>query len=50
MRLRPFLLYCLLASVVSLKSVGQTGLSQNSGINSADTWVTLDLTVQIQDA
>lgn len=34
---------------LSSSAVAQTSLSQNSGINSADTWVTLDLTTQVQN-
>jgi pimeloyl-ACP methyl ester carboxylesterase len=34
----------------SAPAIAQTALSQNSGINSADTWVTLDLSAQTQNA
>jgi len=33
----------------SSSAIAQTALSQNSGISSADTWVTLDLTSQVQN-
>jgi len=35
---------------LSTPAISQTSLSQNSGINTADTWVTLDLTTQTQNA
>ena len=34
----------------AIPAVAQSALSQNSGINSADPWVTLDLTTQTQNA
>ncbi len=34
----------------SAAALAQSALSQDSGINSADTWVTLDLTSQTQNA
>jgi pimeloyl-ACP methyl ester carboxylesterase len=46
MHVRLTSVLCLLAFVAPLKSNGQTGLSQNSGINSADTWVTANITIQ----
>jgi len=34
---------------LSSSAVAQSSLSQNSGISSADTWVTLDLTTQTKN-
>ena len=44
-----FLLWLLGYLISSLTAVGQSTLSANSGINSADTWIALDMTVQTQN-
>jgi hypothetical protein len=47
---RPISPLFLLLCSLSATAFGQTTLSRSSGINSADTWVTLDLTTQTQNA
>ncbi|MGO9493082.1 MAG: BACON domain-containing protein [Terracidiphilus sp.] len=49
MRFRIEYLLCLLALVAPSKSAGQSSLSQNSGINGADTWIVADLTMSASD-